>query len=188
MHQTSGSYLSESRIMEEQGFVMAAQSDPRKFSVIYELYYEPVLRFVYQRLDDKSLAFDVTSQVFLKAMVNIKKFTFRGVPFSAWLFRIARNELTDLFRKNSISRTINIETVQVHEIMDEMEEPNLEETIEKILETIGDLPEDELQLIEMRYFEKRSFKEIGDIIGITENNAKVKVYRIIHKIKECIKK
>ena len=56
------------------------------------------------------------------------------------------------------------------------------------MDIIGqELPEDELQLIEMRFFEKRSFKEIGEILEITENNAKVKTYRILEKLKKIIK-
>ncbi|MBL7885021.1 MAG: sigma-70 family RNA polymerase sigma factor, partial [Bacteroidia bacterium] len=58
---------------------------------------------------------------------------------------------------------------------------------DKIVSIISELPEDELQLIEMRFFEKRAFKEIGEILNITENNAKVKTYRIIEKLKKIVK-
>ena len=72
----------------------------------------------------------------------------------------------------------------VEDIIEEVEEDNTGEMREALIEVIGDLPEVELQIIEMRYFEKRSYREIGDILGMTENNAKVKAYRIVEKLKK----
>jgi RNA polymerase sigma-70 factor (ECF subfamily) len=64
-----------------------------------------------------------------------------------------------------------------------MEEDTSEETRKVLIDKIGKLKEDEVQMIELRFFEKRSFKEIGDILEITENNAKVKAHRVINKLK-----
>src|SRR4051812_1479618 len=95
--------LQESRCVEE------AKRDPLKFEALYNSYYEKIFRFVYQRVDEKEVAFDITQQTFMKAMLNIRKYEYRGLPFSSWLYRIARNELNQLFRKNSSHRTINID-------------------------------------------------------------------------------
>jgi len=166
--------------------IEAARKDPKKFAVLYDRYYEQIFRFVYQRVDDRDIALDTTQQVFLKALSGLSKYEYRGVPFSSWLYRVALNEVTELFRKNEKYRTVNIESATVYVIFDEIEEKPLDKYYDKMIDTISRLPEDELQLIEMRFFEKRSFREIGQIENITENNAKVRLYRILEKVKKLI--
>ena len=80
----------------------------------------------------------------------------------------------------------NIESLGIYTIIEEINESKIEEYHDKIVDIISELPEDELQLIEMRFFEKRSFKEIAEILEIMENNAKVKTYRILEKLKKII--
>jgi len=187
MQETSKYHLTEADLANEQGKVEAAKKNPAHFAVLYDTYYEPIFRFVFQRLDDKELAFDTTQQVFIKALSNLQKYEYRGVPFASWLFRIALNELTSLFRLEQAQRTINIDSVSINYVMEEMEETKIDLYHDKIVAIIAEqLTEDELQIIEMRFFEKRSFKQIGDILDITENNAKVRTYRIIDKLKKVI--
>ena len=170
----------------EEAEIDAAKENPGLFSVLYSRYYEPVFRFIYQRLDSKDLAADICAQVFLKAMTHLQTYRHQGLPFVCWLYRIAGNELKQLFRKNSRHRTINIETSGLQLLASEAEESYLDDYHDRMLSILPDLPEDDLLLIEMRYFEKRPFKEIGEILEITENNAKVKVYRILDRIKKML--
>jgi len=140
-------------------------------------------------MDDKETAFDVTSQVFMKAMINLHKYQYKGVPFSSWLYRIAMSEVYQSFKDQKSTRTINVDTNNIEYMMGDMEEDSSQDFLademrEKLIELIGELPEVELQIIEMRYFEKRSYREIGDILNMTENNAKVKAYRIVGKLKK----
>jgi RNA polymerase sigma-70 factor (ECF subfamily) len=181
---TSKYHVTEEQLLTEQDYLAASRRDPAKFAFLYNKYHEPVFRFVYQRLDDKDLAFDLTSQVFLKALTHLPKYEFRGLPFSSWLYRIASNELNQLFRRNKAQRTINVETENLSDMMEEMEEHPLEQYQNLLLGELTALPEDDLHLVEMRFFEKRPFKEIGEIMDITENNAKVKLYRILEKLKK----
>ena len=154
---------------------------------MYDKYYEQIFRFIYQRVDDKEAAFDATQQTFLKALNNLHKYEFRGVPFASWLYRIASSEVNNLFRAQKAQRTVNIESVSVYTIIDEIEESRIDAYHNKIVAIISELPEAELQLIEMRFFEKRAFKEIAEILDMTENNAKVKTYRILDKLKKMIR-
>ena len=91
------------------------------------------------------------------------------------------------FRRNSKDRTINIDSTNVIELEDEIEEEETEENKVQLIKSLSELPEDKLCLIEMRYFEKMSFNQIAQIMGITENNAKVKVYRTLDLIKKDFK-
>jgi len=175
----------EDKLLKELKWIMYAQKDPRGFEPLYSKYYEQILRYIYQRIDDKDTAYDITSQVFLKALNNIHKYEYRGVPFASWLYRIAKSELYQSFRDKKARRTVNVDTTHLANVMEEIEEPVGGEIERKILlQLIGQLKEDEVQMVEMRFFEKRSFKEIGEILEITENNAKVKSHRIVQKMKK----
>jgi RNA polymerase sigma-70 factor (ECF subfamily) len=167
----------------EQMQICKAQKNPKEFEPLYNQYFENIFRFVFQRVENKEEAADITSQVFLKAMLNIKSYQYKGVPFSAWLYRIAISEIGNYYQRTNKSRIVNTETEQIHSVINESGIDVTEERIQKILEALKNLSEDDLQLIEMRFFENRPFKEIGDILKITENNAKVKLYRTLDKIK-----
>ena len=177
-------HQSQNQLLSENDIVEAAKKDPKQFEALYKKYYEQIFRYIHQRMDDKEMAFDITSQVFLKAMINLPKYKYKGVPFSSWLYRIAMSEVYQSFKDKKSTRTVNVDTSNVEDIIDEVEQDNTAEMSEALIEVIGDLPEIELQIIEMRYFEKRSYREIGDILGMTENNAKVKAYRIVEKLKK----
>lgn len=173
-------------MLNEQVLVENARKDPEQFKGLYNKYYERIYLFVWQRVDDKELAHDVTSQVFLKAMMNLHKYEFKGVPFASWLYRIAKSEVYTAFRKEQAKRTVNMDTAGLGAIVEDMEEDKYGPYIEVLKESITDLEEEDMQFVEMRFFEKRAFKEIADIFGITENNAKVKTYRILEKLKKII--
>jgi RNA polymerase sigma-70 factor (ECF subfamily) len=177
-HQTS------SAIQEELAWIHAAKDDPQRFAPLYKKYHEQIFRYVYQRMDDEELAFDVTSQVFMKALNNLHKYEYRGVPFSSWLYRIAKSELYQSFRDKKAERTVNIDTVQIYHVIEEFDHDENEENKQRLVKAIAKLKDDDIQLIEMRFFEKRSFKEIGEILDISENNAKVKSFRALEKLKK----
>ena len=177
-------HQSQNQLLSENDIVEAAKKDPKQFEALYKKYYEQIFRYIHQRMDDKEMAFDITSQVFLKAMINLSKYKYKGVPFSSWLYRIAMSEVYQSFKDKKSTRTVNVDTSNVEDIIDEVEQDNTGEMREALIKVIGNLPEVELQIIEMRYFEKRSYREIGDILGMTENNAKVKAYRIVEKLKK----
>jgi RNA polymerase sigma-70 factor (ECF subfamily) len=172
------------RIEEELVWIQRAKENPEFFGPLYKKYHEPIFRYIHQRMDDTEMAFDVTSQVFLKALKNLHKFEYKGVPFGSWLYRIAKSELYQSFRDRKAERTVNVESVHLFEMMDEMEEDHSEINKKQLFNALSMLKEDALQLIEMRFFERRSFKEIGDILELTENNAKVKTFRALEKLKQ----
>lgn len=165
--------------------VERAQKDPEQFKALYEKYFRQIFVFVHHRVNDKALTADLTSQVFLKALVNIGKFKYQGVPFSAWLYRIALNEVYSYFRSSSRQRFVSIENEALHHLHEEMVADTTEERLyEKLPLILGKLSGDELHILELRYFERRPFKEVSEIMGITETHAKVKIYRLLDKMKK----
>ncbi len=178
----------EEQLQEELLWIEAAKENPEHFAPLYNKYYKGIFSYVYQRLDSKDTAFDITAQVFLKALSNIQKYEFKGVPFASWLYRIAYNEVMQLFKSNQQLRAVNADVSDLRFICESHEEPFFEEYIPLVQKLISQLEEQDLQLVEMRYFEKRPFKEVAEILNITEVNAKVKMHRVIEKLKKELKK
>jgi RNA polymerase sigma-70 factor (ECF subfamily) len=169
----------------EQQTVRKAKVDARAFRPLYEKYYKPVFLFLLHRTGDKELTADLTSQVFLKALAGLHKYEFRGVPFSSWLYRIAVNECNSFFRKNKAVRLVVLEDHHADRVYEEMFGESSEEDLKRMLPYILEkLKPSELHVIELRYLEGRPFKEVAEILNISETHAKVKTYRILDKMKK----
>lgn len=178
--------LSPAEVGEEMVWIEKTKAHPVNFEPLYNRYFNPVFRFVYQRMDSKDATADVVSQVFLKALMNISKFQPRGLPFFAWLCRIAISEIANYYNRSRRFRVINIEAAGINEMAGSFEMEISEELQQGIIEALQKLDENDTLLIEMRYFEGRPFREIGEILNITENNAKVKLYRVLDKVKKLV--
>ena len=170
--------------MEEQEHILAATKNPKAFKYFYDKYYKSIFLFIYRRTDDEPLSKDITQQVFLIAMQNIKKYQYRGIQFSSWLYRIALNELAQYYRDGKKMRIVCMENKDIADITED-NSINFEKHA-FVFKALKALSTDELELIEMRYFEKRSFNEIAEIKNLSENNAKVKVHRILNKIRNSL--
>ncbi len=176
------------QLNEEMVWIEAAKLNPENFAPLYKKYHKQIFQYVHQRMDCKDTAFDITGQVFLKALTNLQTYQFKGVPFASWLYRIAHNEVVQLYRSQKDKRAINADISDLRFICEEHETPFFEEYIPHIKKLILELNDHDLQLVELRYFEKRPFKEIAEILEITEVNAKVKMHRIIEKLKKALSK
>ncbi len=186
--EASKHHQSREQLDDELRQIKTAQNNPQAFAPLYDRYYLKIFRYIFQRVEDENIAADVTSVVFSKALFNLGKYEFRGVPFSAWLFRVAQNELNQLFRQNKVRKVVNIPTENLPQIAEDAGEEGLEKRIEDLKTAMKDLSEDELELVEQRYFENRSYKEMGEILDMEENNARVKTFRVVQKLKSLMKK
>ncbi len=173
--------------MEEKIQIESAKLDPKNFKVLYDKYFSRIFTFILSRVNDKDHSSDLTSQVFLKALINIKNYKYRGLPFSAWLFRIAINECNQFFRATKKYRTIVLDGAFSEALMCEIvRKDSNEDNHRKLGEIIKNLKMEEVQLLELRFYENKSFREIGYIMDVTENYAKVKLYRLLDKMKKKI--
>lgn len=180
--------ISTEVIQAEWQEIQAAKQNPALFRPLYQRYFDQIFRFIMSRCGEESVAGDICSQVFLKAMQKIKGYEFKGVPFSAWLYRIASNEIAQHYRNTKKMRVVSAEETQLEDIVEEMDFDNYGAYRDIMLEVLEELKPIDLQLIEMRFFEKRPFKEISGILGLSESNAKVKTYRILERLKKKILK
>jgi|TARA_B110000259_G_scaffold36258_1_gene40822 RNA polymerase sigma-70 factor (ECF subfamily) len=187
--QTNKYHQSESTIKKEERILKDATTNPASFAPIYEKYYLALFKFVLQRVENEQVAAEIVSDVFAKAIFNLKKYKFKGYPFSAWLYKVAYNEIATKFRKKQKQRTVNIPDESWNLFSSDEEEEN-DNTIDlkKLKLCLPNLKPSEIELIEMRFFEERPFKEIGEILELTTENARVKTHRVLKKLQKLFNK
>jgi RNA polymerase sigma-70 factor (ECF subfamily) len=170
----------------EEVQINAAKKDLQAFAPLFEKYHAALCRFAYQRLSKKEDTYEIVSLAFLKAMQNLHQYKFEGLSFGSWLYRIVLNEINMQHRSNKINRVINCEEAQFHSIADEFQDIDEHEKFKKLKISLTHLNVEELDLIEMRFFEKRTFKEIAEINNQQEAAAKMRCYRTLEKLKQIM--
>lgn len=179
MKKAEHSQLSESEI------IRLARKETAYFGLLYERYFDQIFRFVFMRLGGmEDQAGDLTQQCFIKAMANIDKYEDRGFPFSSWLYRIAQNEVSMYFRQQKKPHHVPVDEGRISGLAEEADlgtYMSIDEQ-ERLIEMINELEQEQLDLIELRFFQQLSFKEIAEIYNITEANAKMRTYRILERI------
>ena len=172
----------QKNIAEDVRLVAAAKERREAFGALYNKYWEPVYRFVYRRLQDEDEVKDVAQMVFIKALNKIQAYEPRGYAFSSWLFRIAISEISNSVRKKQSERAVFANPDVVSALQEDDESTNWDQQL--LVDALNRLSESDLILVEMRFFEKRRLKDIAEILGITENNCKVKMHRCLKRLKK----
>jgi RNA polymerase sigma-70 factor (ECF subfamily) len=164
--------------------VEAAQSDPAKFEALYELHFERVYAFVASRMRDRATAEDVTSEVFHKALAKLTGYEWRGVPFVAWLLRIAANAIIDHAKRAAR------EFPSPDDPPDPAAAPDLQASEMRAIEhraqlfrLVGLLPEVQKQVVYQRFVEQRSIREIAQRLGKTEGAIKQLQLRAVQNLR-----
>src|SRR5207245_7618062 len=158
---------------DERVLVEAAQRDPAEFEALYELHFERVYAFVASRVRDRATAEDVTSEVFHKGLANLPTYEWRGVPFLAWLLRIAANAIVDHAKRAAR------ELPAPDDPPEQANDPNVQASEMRAIEhrallfrLVGQLPAIQKQVVLERFVEQRSIKEIAQRLGKTEGAVK----------------
>jgi len=177
--------------LTEPEIIRLAKTDKHYFGKLYDVYFDSIFRFVFKRLGGlEDVAADLTQQTFMKAMANMNRYQDRGLPFSSWLYRIAQNEVSMYFRKQKKTRSVPIDEGRVTEMATEANIPMSymsQDEQEKLIDILNMLNEGHMDLIELRFFQEMSFRQIAEIYNITEANAKMRVYRVLEKINKMWK-
>ncbi|MBT4774146.1 MAG: sigma-70 family RNA polymerase sigma factor [Crocinitomicaceae bacterium] len=174
------------RLPNEQKLIELAKTNPARFAPLYNHYYKPIFIFVFKKVRNEFTCDDIVSKVFLKAILNIKKYEDRGFPFSSWLYRIASNEVNLFYRKSKKVTEVEIMETDVITLMKEIKEGDEVDRQQVVIKCLGDLPIEVSNLIELRFFDRMSFKEMGEVLGITHGNAKIRLYRALDKLKKLV--
>ena len=173
---------------DERAVVEAAQrGNQQALSDLYEYYFPKVYRYVNARLATSEDAEDVTTEVFLRIIDNVGSFTFRGLPFGAWVFRIARNEVVSFVRRQKVRGV----TAELNESIadasaDHVHEIETQFTIAVVREATERLPEAQRQVISLRFGAGLSVAETAQALNKTENNVKVLQHKAIAKLQTLV--
>lgn len=176
--------LSDDDIRKEYAILEQSGKNPKAFGVLYERYFDKIFNFIYRQTDDEDLTADLCSQTFLNALNNASRFEFRGVPIAAWFYRIASNEVNRHYRKIKKEKVFSIEETLIKELIEISNDEWSEEHILKLMEFMKQLPTDMLEVLQLRFFEDKDFKEIAFILSITESGAKMRTYRALDKLRK----
>lgn len=166
----------------EQAEIEAAKADPRRFTVLYDRYFPDIFRFLLRRAGDRDLTADLTQETFLKAMLALPRYQDRGLPFRAWLYRIAFNELRMHWRKRK-EVLIDLSYSQVRGLSEEMGLLSEDDDMKRLAAALGRLDEARSQLIQLRYMDGMSFLEIGQVLGLGEDAAKMRTHRVLAQLR-----
>jgi RNA polymerase sigma-70 factor (ECF subfamily) len=161
---------------KERLLVEAAQKDPSRFAELYEANFERVYAYIVKRVRERHIAEDLTSDVFHKALAHLPNFDWRGIPFGAWLLRIASNVVTDQWRRSAKEVLVdNPPEVSV----EASAEVNLQDIDDRarLFRMVDQLPAEQRRVIGMRFAEGKSIREIATEIGKTEGAVKQLQYR-----------
>lgn len=167
--------------IDEQSLIEAAQRQPSRFGELYERNFDRVYAYVARRAMNRAEAEDVVSEVFHKALKNLKQFEWRGTPFAGWLMRIAANALADRRRDERRERG----SVMVREpvAISRAEKEEAEEEA-RLAELVGTLPVDQRRVVEMRFVEEKSIEEIAAALGRSTGAVKQLQFRALRKLRE----
>lgn len=164
--------------MEEEALIRAAQAQPERFAPLYEMYFTAIFRFILKRAVNTELAADLTQQTFLNAMLALPRYEPRGLPFKAFLYRVALNELRMHWRKKK-EVLIDMSFAEVKGLSEEIGLSAVEEDMKRLANALGKLDSAKAQLIELRYMDGMSFAELGQVLGIGEDAAKMRTHRVL---------
>ncbi len=172
--------------LSDTALVQMAKGSQEAFGVLYERYVKKIYNYIYYRTGNHHDTEDLTAMVFYRAMGHIENYTERGVPFQAWLYRIAHNLVANWHRDRGRRKIIALEEftgpAPLGEIPDAQTEVKQEREI--LLETIRRLPEERQQLLILKFIEKMSNAEIGEIMGRTEGAIKSLYHRTLIALRD----
>ena len=153
-------------MQDEQSLIRRAQQrDEEAFTQLYEVYFDKIYRYVALRIGNETEAEDMTQQVFLKVLQSITSFKWRGIPFSAWLFRIAHNQVVDYLRKKTKQATapLNESLVSSNSNLQLMAEHKLD--IEQLISATKRLTEAQRQVVSLRFAGELSVAQVAEVMG-----------------------
>ena len=176
-------------MQDEESLVQRAkQRDQKAFAQLYEAYFDRIYRYVALRIGDKTEAEDMTQQVFLNALQSISSFKWKGIPFSAWLYRIAHNQVVDYFRKQKKRPGALLDESLVSSDSDSNPQLTAEHNldIEQLLSATQQLTDAQREVISLRFTGELSTAEVAEIMGKSQGAVKALQHSAIVALRKVL--
>jgi RNA polymerase sigma-70 factor (ECF subfamily) len=156
----------EARVQDEESLAQGLRKrDPEAWARLYEEYFPRIYRYIVLRVQSQTEAEDLAGQVFLKALESSPSFKWRGAPISAWLFRIARNQVIDYRRTDKSKRTLPLNEFLVSDTIDPERAAERDSDIRQLIQAVGQLTQAQRDVIELRFAGGLSTAEVAKILG-----------------------
>jgi len=168
----------------------AQRKDKEAFAELFDLYYDRILNYVWRRTLDQDSSKDILSNVFLKVLKNLDGFEWRGGPFSftAWIFRIASNEVNQYFRQNRYYSELSFDPGDDNKAVEEIEKKmDKDKHLLVLNKAIRQLKPVYQEIINLRYFEELSYTEISEIMKKNESTVRVYCQRAREDLEEILR-
>jgi RNA polymerase sigma-70 factor (ECF subfamily) len=180
------SQVPEIEIKEEETLASALRGDKDAFGILYERYVDRIFNYIYYRTGNVHDAEDLTARVFYRALNHIQNYTDRGLPFSAWLYRIAHNLVANWHRDRSRHQEIPLAEAPTLRYKGTAPETAVVQTQdqEALLRIIRHLPRERQHLLILKFVEHLSNAEIGQIMGRSEGADKSLYHRTLLALRD----
>jgi RNA polymerase sigma-70 factor (ECF subfamily) len=179
-------------VMEEQErlLVERAQQDPLVFAALYDTYVDRVYNYIYQRTGNHSDAEDLAARTFLKAFLHLDRYRFRGIPFSAWLYRIAHNAVANWHRDSHRHQMVSLDALVERSQEEERPEDVAQSREERkaLLDAVHRLPAERQELLILKFSEGLTNAEVGQIMHRTEGAVKSLYHRTLLALRQELEK
>jgi RNA polymerase sigma-70 factor, ECF subfamily len=174
------------KTMSDSELVDLAGSDKEAFGELYERYLTKIYNYVYYRTGNAQDAEDLTAKVFFRAMSHIQHYEDKGVPFQAWLYRIAHNLVANFHRDQGRRKIIPLDDYVAQSLKSEAPDKQAEanEEQEQLLAAIRRLPAERQELLLLKFIEQKSNAEIGDMMSRTEGAIKSLYHRTLLALRD----
>ena len=174
--------------MDEAQLIEQAKTDPEAFGRLYELYVDKIYNYIYYRLGNHQDAEDLTAKVFHRALNHIARYNDKGVPFAAWLYRIAHNLVINWRRDHSRRQMVGLEDVDLSSDKQESPQYAAEQANERelLLAAMQRLPRERQELLVLKFVERMSNAEIGRVMSRSEGAIKSLYHRTLVSLKELL--
>jgi RNA polymerase sigma-70 factor (ECF subfamily) len=170
---------------DESRLIAEARQDKEAFGKLYQIHVDRIYSYVYYRTGSKVDAEDLTARVFVRAIQHIDRYQDQGAPFSAWLYRIARNLLSNWYRDQSRRKLVSLDSVAQRQVLDSPElVVEIGEDREALLSAIRRLPSDRQELLILKYVERLPNAEIGRILDRSEGAIKSLYFRTLNSLRD----
>lgn len=174
---------------DEQTLVeQACAGDPGAFALLYDQYVQKIYSYVIMRVGDPETAQDLTADVFLKALEALDTFTWRGHPFSSWLFRIAHNRVVDYLRKRERRRHLPLleEALQITNGVEPFHLVEQQVSRKQLLAAITQLTDIQREIIALRFAAELPIAQVAKVLGISEGAVKARQHSALNALRRIM--
>jgi RNA polymerase sigma-70 factor (ECF subfamily) len=185
----------------EQEIIERAKTNPAAFGELFEKYYKPILRYVLHKTGSAETAADITSETFFKALNKLHTYRFTGVPFSAWLYRIAGNEVNMFFRKRKYDPVLYDDAIGEEGVLDKESAEAIDHELTKAQEEIDKnkdyqdiktalyaMDSKYQDVIVLRFFQEMTVPQIAEALGKNGGTVKSLLSRGLMMLRKKLEK